>query len=39
LQYSATFAPLVPGWADREQEIKDRLSGVFADVAAAGGPA
>lgn len=38
LQYAATFAPLVPEWAGREQEIKDRLSGVFADVAAAGGP-
>ena len=39
MRYSAAMAPLAPEWADRESEIKDRLSGVFADVAAAGGPA
>jgi hypothetical protein len=38
MSYSVVIAPLAPKWADKEQEIKDRLSGVFADVAAAGGP-
>lgn len=37
-RYTAVIAPMTPEWADREAEIRDRLSGVFADVAAAGGP-
>jgi hypothetical protein len=39
MAYTVVVAPLVPEWAGREAEIKDRLSGVFTDVAAAGGPA
>jgi hypothetical protein len=37
-RYTVATAPLAEDWASREAEIKDRLSGVFADVAAAGGP-
>lgn len=38
MRYTAVIAPIPPGWADREPEVKERLSGVFADVANAGGP-
>jgi hypothetical protein len=38
MRYTALIAPLAAEWASREVEIKNRLTGVFADVAAAGGP-
>jgi hypothetical protein len=38
LSYTAAIDPMTPEWASRAPEIKGRLSGVFADVASAGGP-
>jgi hypothetical protein len=38
MTYTALIAPLAPEWAGLEAQLKERLSGVFADVAGAGGP-
>ncbi len=37
MRYTVVIAPLAEEWASREAEIRDRLSGVLADVAAAMG--
>jgi len=39
MRNSAAIGTIAPQWADQQPQIKARLSGVFADVAHAGGPA